>query len=62
MDSRDAQDPVRWIDLTAEEVATMAHQQIMGSFGPMSDALTALHLIEALAHRLAALNPGGDHG
>jgi hypothetical protein len=43
---------VRWIDMTSAEIADMAHRQIEGDFGPVSDAITALHLIEALAHRL----------
>lgn len=43
----------RWIDLTSEQIAEVAHNQIEGGYGSVSDALTALHLIEAIAHRLA---------
>lgn len=39
-------------DLRFDEIATTAHRQIIGDFTAESDAITALHLIRALALRM----------
>lgn len=53
---------VRWIDLSAKQIGEVAHLHAKMDFGPASDALTALHLIEALAHRLSELSQPTKEG
>lgn len=47
-------------DLRPKEIAELARKQIDGGFPPESDALTALHLIEALALRLTEIPEASD--